>query len=118
MYRQALKTLLVILLLGAGAPLFAHCDAMQGPVVTEAREALETGELMPVLKWIAPQDEASIREAFAKARAARDEGPDAKEVANLYFFQEVVRLHRKSEGEPFTGLKPGDGGAGPAVKTV
>jgi hypothetical protein len=28
------------------------------------------------------------------------------EIAYLYFFETVVRLHRQGEGEPYTGLKP------------
>jgi hypothetical protein len=30
----------------------AHCDTMNGPVVADARQALESGHLTPVLKWV------------------------------------------------------------------
>ncbi len=31
--------------------------------------------------------------------------PEAKELADMYFFETVVRVHRMGEGEPYTGLK-------------
>ena len=30
----------------------AHCDTLDGPVVQAARQALEKGEITPILKWI------------------------------------------------------------------
>ena len=43
----------VALALVLGAPrLAAHCDTLDGPVVTDAREALAKGDVAPVLKWI------------------------------------------------------------------
>ena len=32
--------------------LFAHCDGMDGPVVTAAEQALETGDVNLVLIWV------------------------------------------------------------------
>ena len=32
-------------------------------------------------------------------------GDKAREVADQWFFETLVRVHRASEGEPFTGLK-------------
>lgn len=84
----------------------AHCDTMNGPVVTEAQAALEKGDVTPVLKWVRPEDEEEVRAAFKRTMAARSAGQAAREVADLYFFETVVRLHRASEGEPYTGLKP------------
>ena len=93
----------------------AHCDTLDGPVVKTARTALETGKLAPVLAWIRAQDEAEIRAAFQKTIAARKLGPDAKVVADTWFFETVVRVHRAGEGAPFTGLKPAGLDLGPAV---
>lgn len=83
----------------------AHCDTLRGPVVTEARQALEKGDVTPVLKWIRPADEAEIRVAFERTLAVRRLSPQAKELADRYFFETLVRLHRASEGEAYTGLK-------------
>jgi hypothetical protein len=94
---------------------FAHCDAVDGPVVTEARAALEKGDVTPLLKWVAPADEAAIRAAFDKTLAVRAKGSDAKELSDTWFFETLVRIHRASEGEPFTGLKPAGQDLGPAI---
>jgi len=95
---------------------FAHCDALDGPVVTEARVALETGDVTPLLKWVAPSDETAIRAAFEKTRAWPVKGGDGKGLADTYFFETLVRIHRASEGEPFTGLKPAGQDLGPAIR--
>ena len=42
----------------------AHCDTLDGPVVKDARAALEGGKLAPVLAWVQPSDEAEVRAAF------------------------------------------------------
>ena len=31
---------------------------------------------------------------------------EAKELADMYFFETLVRVHRTGEGAPYTGLKP------------
>lgn len=86
----------------------AHCDTMAGPVVKTAQAALEKGDVAPVLKWVKPEYEARIREAFKKTLAVRGLGPGARDLADMHFFETLVRLHREGEGAPYTGLKPGD----------
>ena len=84
---------------------YAHCDTMDGPVIADAKTALEKGEVTPVLKWVKEEFEGEIRKAFQKTMKARILGPDAQEVADRYFFETLVRIHRMGEGAPFTGLK-------------
>ena len=96
----------------------AHCDTMDGPVVLDARTAIEKKDLTPVLKWIGPADETEVRGAFARTLAVRDLSPDAKELADRSFFETVVRIHRAKEGEPYAGLKPAGTDPGPAVRAV
>ena len=91
--------------LGAGEAR-AHCDALDGPVVRDARLALERGDPTPVLKWVEPEGEAEIREALRAALAVRVKGDEARQLADRYFFETLVRVHRAGEGEGFTGLKP------------
>ncbi len=93
----------------------AHCDTMNGPVVADAQTALETGDLMPVFKWIAEEDESEVTAAFDRARVVRVNNRDSRELADLYFFETVVRLHRSSEGVPYTGIKPASTDVGPAT---
>ena len=92
--------------LGARRDAAAHCDTVDGPVATEARAALEAGDVTPTLKWVRPEDEAAIRQAFALASAARRQGGSAKEMAETFFAETLARVHRVGEGEGFEGLRP------------
>lgn len=96
----------------------AHCDSMDGPVVQAARLALEKKDVTPVLKWVQPGDEAEVRSAFNRTLAVRTKGDDAKELADQFFFETLVRVHRAGEGEPFTGLKPAGTGIEPIVRAA
>lgn len=82
-----------------------HCDTLDGPVVVDAKAALAKGDVTPVLKWIPAKEEGEIREAFARTLAVRGKGKEAQELADTYFFETLVRVHRASEGAPYTGLK-------------
>lgn len=84
----------------------AHCDTMDGPVVAAAKAALEKGDVTPVLKWVKADNEKEIRDLFQKTMAVRQKGPEARDLADTYFFETLVRLHRAGEGAPYTGLKP------------
>ncbi len=99
--------LLAILLAWALAPQRsrAHCDTLDGPVVMAARAALDSGNITPVLKWVHKPDERAIKEAFEKTLSVRKLSPAARQLADMYFFETLVRLHRAAEGAPFTGLK-------------
>jgi hypothetical protein len=95
----------------------AHCDSMDGPVVKAAIAALEAGDPALVLPWVRAADEAEVRDAFVRTLRVRATGDEARELADRWFFETVVRLHRLGEGESFTGLKPG-GWKPPAVITA
>ncbi len=103
------------LLLPAPGGLLAHCDGMDGPVVKAAQRALEAGNVNLVLIWVQKNDEAEIRTAFEKTLAVRKLNTGAKELADLYFFETLVRIHRAGEGAPYTGLKPAGRDLGPAI---
>jgi hypothetical protein len=85
----------------------AHCDTLSGPVVQDARSALEKGDVTPVLKWVRKDQEKGVQEAFRRAMAAKTKAPAVKEKAEMQFFGTLVRIHRAGEGAPYTGLKPG-----------
>ncbi len=93
----------------------AHCDGMDGPVVKAAQTALDTGDVNLVLIWVQKKDEADIKKAFQKTIAVRKMGAGAKELADMYFFETLVRTHREAEGAPYTGLKPAGRDLGPAI---
>lgn len=93
----------------------SHCDTMTGPVVKSAMKALDSGNINLVLVWVQKKDEAEIKKAFAKAVSIRKLNPEAKEFADNYFFETLVRIHRAGEGAPYTGLKPAESEAEPGI---
>jgi hypothetical protein len=86
--------------------LFAHCDTMDGPVVADAKKAIDQNNVNYVLKWVQPDNEKEIIEAFNLIMKVRDLSPDTKQLADKYFFETIVRLHRNGEGMAYTGVKP------------
>jgi hypothetical protein len=111
--RRAGKTMLVfrcaalVALLASpllSRPASAHCDTTRGPVVTAARAALEAGDANLVLHWVRPDDDAAVKSAFQQTLQVRALGREAKGLADRYFFETLVRIHRAGEGAPYTGL--------------
>lgn len=96
----------------------AHCDTMDGPVIVAAEEALKTGNPNLILIWVKDEDDQVIREAFEKAVKIRKLSPEAKEFADMYFFETLVRIHRAGEGAPYTGIKPAGTDIGEVVPAV
>jgi hypothetical protein len=109
--RAAFATFATLLAL----PLFAHCDGLDGPVVTAARKALDTRDVNHVLIWVQPAGEAEVRAAFTKTLEVRILSPQARALADTWFFETLVRVHRAGEGAPYTGLKPAGRDLGPAI---
>jgi hypothetical protein len=106
----ALGGSLLALVVGSLSALFAglslgHCDTTGGPIIPEARAALEKGDVTPVLKWVKQADEAQIRAAFSLAVAVRGNGPEARELADRHFLETLIRIHRAGEGAGFSGIK-------------
>jgi hypothetical protein len=115
------RKLLAVLAIAVSTTVFtaggalAHCDTLDGPVVTLAKQALEKKDVAMVLPWVAKEKEAEIREAFDLVIAVRGKGVKEKELADRYFFETLVRVHREGEGAPYTGLKPAGLEMGPAI---
>jgi hypothetical protein len=92
-----------------------HCDSLDGPVVTAAQRALETEAVERALPFVPKDGEEEVRNAFELATKARTQGPEAGQVADLYFYETVVRVHRRGEGAPYEGLKPAGLDVGPVI---
>lgn len=92
-----------------------HCDTMDGPVVRAAQKALATKNVRLVLIWVQEKDEPAIKQAFRQTLAVRKLNREARDLADRYFFETVVRLHRAGEGEPFTGIEPAGTDLGPII---
>lgn len=103
---RALAALSLAIALAWAAPAQAHCDTLDGPVVAAARSALDSGNVNLVLVWVQKKDEDEIRHAFKRTLVVRKPGGEAQQLADSYFFETLVRIHRAGEGAPYTGLKP------------
>ena len=109
---------LIVVLVGSSlfaGNVLAHCDTMAGPVVKAAREALRTQNVNLVLIWVQKKDEAEVKEKFRQTLAVRKLNSEARKLADNYFYETIVRLHRAGEGEPYTGLKPLGTDLGPVI---
>lgn len=84
----------------------AHCDTMDGPLIADARKAIEQNNVNYALKWVPSANEKEIKDVFDLMMKVRGFSPEAKELAEKYFFETLVRIHRAGEGVPFTGVKP------------
>lgn len=107
-------SLVLGLLLLAPMMASAHCDTLDGPVVNDARTALANGDVTPVLKWVRAEDTQAITAAFTQTLTVRKLSPEAQALADRYFFETLVRIHRAGEGAPYTGLQPA-GAVEPAI---
>lgn len=96
----------------------AHCDGLDGPVVAAARQALDTGDVGRVLIWVQEADEPEIKLAFSRSMVVRRLGPEARQLADLHFFETLVRVHRAGEGAPYAGLQPAGRDLGPAIPSA
>jgi hypothetical protein len=114
---NSLMVLVILVIVPFLAPgrIFAHCDTLDGPVIKAAQKALETGNVNLILIWVQQKDENEIKKAFEKTIVVRKLNPEAKELADMYFFETLVRIHRAGEGAPYTGLEPAGLNLGPAI---
>ncbi len=108
---MVISALAALLVAGSGGTASAHCDTLDGPVIQDARKALETKDVTPVLKWVREKDEKAVRSAFQQALKTKQPATERK------FFETLVKVHRAGEGAPYTGLKPA-GAVEPAVATA
>jgi hypothetical protein len=85
----------------------AHCDSVEGPVVAAARAALAAQDVTLILPYVPASAESELTAAFKHTLEVRALGPEAKALADRYFFETAVRLHRAGEGAAYTGLVEG-----------
>jgi hypothetical protein len=114
---KTLVTSLIALTLIALAPTAAraHCDAVDGPVASAALKALDEKNVNVVLPYAPAAAEAELTAAFKQALAVRTKDAEARALADRYFMETAVRLHRAGEKAPYTGLKPAGQDFGPAI---
>lgn len=99
-------TLILLLIFTlAGTEARAHCDRKNGPVAVAAREALQTENFEKIVIWVGQEQEEELKKKFEQSLQVYRKGGEAKELAEEFFMESAVRLHREAEGLPFTGLK-------------
>lgn len=113
LYKTSFLGIAVIISVLLVAPHYAsaHCDTLDGPVIQDAKKAFEAKDITPILKWVKPKDENTVRAAFKKVLNGKAKNTEA---AEHNFFATLVKIHRAGEGAPFTGLKAA-GAVEPAV---
>ena len=99
-------TMALLMILAFPKKASAHCDTMDGPTATDGMKALETKNINYALKWIMPEGEEELASIFKLSLKVRQLNDDAKELADRYFLENLVRIHRAGEGAPYTGLQP------------
>lgn len=102
----AFSLLLIPMLLIVSPNSFAHCDTKDGPVVAAAIKAIKENNINYALIWVKPAYETEIKEAFESTMKVRVLSTEAEKLADNYFFETLVRLHRSGEGMSYTGVKP------------
>ncbi|MGA2265759.1 MAG: DUF6448 family protein [Phycisphaerae bacterium] len=105
----------MVLGLAFPAAVLAQYDAMDGPIVKDAQAAISKGDVAIVLKWVPKANEDEVRKAFTKTMAVRNKGPDARDLADNYFFETVVRLYCQATNQLYTGLRPAGQGMPPEM---
>jgi hypothetical protein len=109
---------LLLLFAASAAVAFPHCDNLDGPVVQAAQRALADNNVNLVLPWVQPEHESAVRDAFARTHQVRKLGSEAGQLADQWFFETVVRVHRQGEGAPYEGLKPAGAGITPGIQAA
>ena len=99
-------------------PASAHCDTADGPAVVDGRRALSTGNANIALKWVQPEGEAELRGIFERAAKVRAAGGEAAALADQWFLENLVRIHRAGEGAAYDGIKPAGTAIAPQVRAA
>jgi hypothetical protein len=112
---RSILVLAMLLILASASSMFSHCDGLDGPVVQAAQKAIASGDVNLALIWVQKSDEEQIKKSFDETLAVRKLSPEACQLADMHFFETLIRLHRAGEGAEFTGLKPAGRDLGPAI---
>ena len=101
------SVLMLVLFMGISTlPASAHCDSYDGPTIQDAVKALDTDNVELVLKWIDKSQEEEVISLFNKTYNLRSGDQEVYAIVEKHFLETLVRLHRETEGAPYTGLKP------------
>lgn len=100
----ALIGIVALTALALTTPTQAHCDSAKGPVANAAHQALISNDVKLILPYVKPESEVELTAAFKTAMQVRKPGGPARDLADRYFIETAVRLHRTGEGAAYTGV--------------
>jgi len=86
-------------------PASAEKDSLIAPVIRAGHRAIEIDDVRPALIWVKEEDEDEIRQAFSDTMTVRKAGMDARQMAEMYFLETLVRVHLRAEGRPYAGIE-------------
>lgn len=75
----------------------AHCDTLDGPVVSAAKKSIETKNPDHFLIWVRENDESKALSEFNATLSSRVKNPDKANEIDTAFFETLVRIHREGE---------------------
>lgn len=95
-----------------------YIDSIDGPVVKAAEKALDMEDVKYVLPYVSSEDEEEIKDSFERTLVVRELSGEAAELADYWFFETTVRLHRREEKKTYTGLKSSGTDWGPIIPKI
>lgn len=84
---------------------FAYQDDISGQITRAAERALEISDVRPALVWVGQEDEDEVREVFSEAGTVRKLGIPARQLADRYFIETLLRLYLRRLGLTYTGME-------------
>ena len=81
----------------------SYIESMDGPIVKAAETALDMENINYVLPFVSSKDSGELKYAFEKTLSVRELSGEAAELADFWFFETVVRLHRINNGNSYNG---------------
>jgi hypothetical protein len=82
----------------------AYWDSLVGPMGLDARQALEVGELGPLVKWVRLEDAFRVRAALNKTMSLTTKYPDSREILARSFFGTLITIRQDADRAATLGL--------------
>ena len=77
----------------------AHCDTLDGPVVSAARKSLDRDNISYVLIWVKPENEDELKKAFKRVKGKKRLAKTKEEKENPELIRkETSRMGRIAQG--------------------
>ena len=93
----------------------SYIESMDGPIVKAAETALDMENINYVIPFVSSKDSGELKDAFEKTLSVRELSGEAAELADFWFFETAVRLHRINWNKSYNGLKPAGMDWGPII---